>query len=622
MLDVASMKRILFFLSCFLLLASGFSFAGAPAPINDVYVVHFVLDGMNRGVFDKLLDEGKLPAIKEHFVDHGAVFEDALSNFPSTSPTIYQSYVTGLLPGNSGIPHLERFDRKNKKTIGYLSTSGYLKINDDLINLKALENPDTVKLQPPTTIYELLGGHPTFALYSSFRRGASDFFPKRVPMHALWSAYVTENGLKIDYLAYEKLFGIFGEKDIPRYTLVGLYSVDFLEHEFGIKSVEAKNAVTQFDIFLREFLELLKKQGIADKTYLIVSADHGMHDTGKLFKLEKSLLNAGIFVKPGNPKIKDYTLYAADRGISSTHIYIKHDGGWEPVEDADILRSHPKKGGGTVDLIQTLLDLEPTMLVIARDGGRAARIFDAHGGQSRIECYNLNSIDWCSYHVTPNHGDPLHYYGRKNLAHLQDGEPHSTFEWKKATVNEEYPDAVIQLSQIFHDGRAGDLFVIPKSEWGFRKAKAATHGSIIFDDMRVPMLISGPTVPAGKFGVIRSCDIYPLLLKWFGINVPKNNYDGVDPFEKIEPESKEWQQLATLEQTAARGGKVRASGRMAALAREELNRRQILLKKLKAYEMELIRQPLKNDHVDIVRRAIELTEERVKRMQEITNRIL
>jgi arylsulfatase A-like enzyme len=189
-------------------------------------------------------------------------------------------------------------------------------------------------------------------------------------------------------------------------------------------------------------------------------------------------------------------------------------------------------------------------------------------------------------------------------------------------VNEEYPDAVIQLSQIFHDGRAGDLFVIPKSEWGFRKAKAATHGSIIFDDMRVPMLISGPTVPAGKFGVIRSCDIYPLLLKWFGINVPKNNYDGVDPFEKIEPESKEWQQLATLEQTAARGGKVRASGRMAALAREELNRRQILLKKLKAYEMELIRQPLKNDHVDIVRRAIELTEERVKRMQEITNRIL
>ncbi len=615
------MKKFLSFVSCILSLVFCFSAFASPPQINDVYVVHFVMDGMNRRIFNALLDSGKLPNVKEHFVDNGAVFKDALSNFPSTSPTIYQSYVTGLLPGNSGIPHLERFDRKNEKVIGYLTTSGYLKINDDMINMRALQNPDVARLQPPTTIYELLDGHPTFSLYSSFRRGAADYFPKRVPIHALWSTYVTDSAENIDYLAYKKIFDIFKKADIPRYMLVGLYSVDVLEHEFEIESKRVEHAVVQFDLFLKEFLELLKERGIADRTYLILSADHGMHDTGKRFDLEKPLIEAGVFIKPGNPKIHSYTLYTADRGISSTHIYVKHDGGWEPIESADILRDHPKKGGGTIDLTQTLLSLEPTMFVIARDGERAARIFDKHGGESRIECYSLKFTDWCSYRVADNRSDPLHYKGRAHLTRLLDGEPHSTLEWKAAAVNEDYPDAVVQLAQIFWDGRAGDFFVIPESQWGFRKAKAATHGSIIFDDMRVPILISGPTVQKGSFGVIRSCDIYPMLVKWFGLHVPEENYDGVDPFEKISPESKEWQQLAKLEQTVAGGGNARASGRIAALAREELKRRQDLAQKLEVYELELTRGPTKDDHADIVRRALELTRERAKRMQKLLGTI-
>ncbi len=593
------------------------SLSSGAAPINDVYVVHFVLDGMNRGIFNKLLEEGKLPTVKTHFVDNGAVFEDAMSHFPSTSPTIYQSYVTGLLPGNSGIPHLERFDRREKKVIGYLTTGGYLKINEDMINLRALLNPEVAEIQPPTTIYELLEGHPTYALYSAFRRGASDYFPKKVPMHALWSAFVTDSGEKIDYLAYKRLFKTFERKGIPRYTLVGLYSVDFQEHEFGIGSKEAEDAVVQFDIFLKEFLELLKERDIADRTYLIVSADHGMHDTGRLFKLDKPLIDAGVFIKPGNPRIKNYTLYAADRGISSTHIYVKHDGGWEPVRNADVFRHHPKNGGGEVDLIKTFLDLEPTMLVVTRDGERKVRIFGSDGADSAIECFELNFADWCSYQVTKGRPDPLNYAGKKNLSHLTDGEPHNSLEWKRATANEGYPDAVVQLSQIFRDGRAGDIFVIPKPQWGFKKAKAATHGSIIFDDMRVPLLISGPTVPKGRFGVARSSDIYPLLLKWFGITVPKENYDGVDPFEKIAPEPSDWRLLALLEQRVLRGQTARATGRLLSLAKEELHRRDIQMKALEMYLDRLLKMD-KSDHVDIVQRAMDLQRERIERMGKIT----
>jgi hypothetical protein len=618
MLLSGAMRRFFILTSVFWILTSALPAHAEPRPINDVYVVHFVLDGMNRRAFNEMLDAGKLPNIKEHLVDHGAVFSGALSHFPSTSTTVYQSYVSGLLPGNSGIPHLERFDRRTRKVTGYLTTSGYLKINSDFINLAALQNPDAAELNPPSTIYELLSGHPTYSLYASFRRGAADYFPRKVPMHAIWSAFVTDNGEKIDHLAYERLFKAFERAEIPRYTLVGLYSADFQEHEFGVESDEAKNAVIQFDVFLKEFLELLKKRGIADRTYIILSSDHGMHDTGKLFDLQEPLIRAGVFVKPHDPKIKDYTLYAADRGISSTHIYVKHDGSWEPIQDAQILRRHPKRDGGNIDLIKTLTGLEPSMFVIARDGERAARVFDTKSGESRIECFDLNYIDWCSYNVIVG-GDPLNYAGKKHLAHLTDGTPHSAVEWMKATANEEYPNAVVELAQIFRDGRAGDLFLIPTSEWGFKKAKAATHGSIIFDDMRVVMLMSGPTVPAGNFGVMRSGDVYPLLLKWFGIQVAKENYDGIDPLANTVPESKDWQRLATLEQRVAHGEQARATGSLSKLARDELEMRTKLLEKLGSY-YEKISKTDKSDRVDIVKRALELTQERIERMQKIVGK--
>lgn len=605
------LKRIslLFFFVSLVLL--GFSTEAATRPINDVYVIHFIIDGTNKRFFDQVLESGKLPTIQKHFVENGAVFTHALANFPSTSTTIYQSYNTGLLPGHAGIPHLERFDRQKQEVIGYLTASGYLKINTDFINMRSLLNPNVAKLNPPSTIFELLEGYPTLSLYASFRRGASLVFPKFFPLGSLWSAYARDSGERIDLYAFDKLFEFFKKDNPPRYTIVGLYSTDFLGHKYGAQSEWVEDTLIQFDIFLKEFLELLKEKGLDNKIYFIVSADHGMHNTSKRFELREPLRKAGIFVKPRSPKIKDYTLYIADRGVSSTHIYVKHNDGWEPVKDASILRQHPKIGGGTVDLIETILNLEPTLLLIARDGPHAARIFDGQGGQSRIECFTLNYTDWCSYQVSPGQSDPLKLKGKTHLTHLMDGEPHSTFAWKKAMAGEEYPDAVIQLSQIFFDGRAGDIFVIPKKEWGFRKIKAGTHGSIVEGDMRVPLLIAGPTVPQGTFGIMRSPDVYPLLLEWFGITIPKENYDGVNPFKPIPNETKDWQHLAKLEQAVAHSKKLRAHGKTLKLARQEYKNRQLLFEKLTEEEKKIQTE----DHLDIIKRMIALTKERLERMK-------
>jgi hypothetical protein len=601
--------------------------ASAKAKINDVYVIHLIIDGTNYNTMMKAVVDGKVHTLERTFFNEGAVFTKAISTFPSTSTSAYQSFITGLLPGHAGIPHLQRFDRQKLKFIDYLSLGGHNKINGDLINLDALQDPALADLDVPTTIFELLEGYPTLALYTSIRKGASIKKPAHVPLRAAWEAFVTGDIPMVDVLAFYELEHLYGGpvERIPRYALVGLYSSDISGHKYGAASAEVDDILVQFDYFLHDFLELLEKQGIRDKTYIIVSADHGMHDTGNLFRFREKAIDLGLAVKPKNPRIKDYNIAIADRGVSSTHVYTRRsDSSFAPLERADELRSFPLKNGKEVDLIDFVLSLEPTELLIVRDGERRVMVYDRDGNSSRISCYRLNGGEWCSYAVNEgaNEGiDPLHF-SRPATKALLDGRPHSSQAWKHATADEYYTDAVIQLGTIFQDGRAGDLFIVPKNSWGFRSVKKATHGSLIEADMHMPMFIAGPGVPRGTFAQIRTVDVFPLLLEWFGIAAPAGERDGVDPFAPYRGEDADWQALASLE--AGLDVRVRSRSKLARLARQELERRKLLKRRIEEYIASL--EELRHgeylaDHLAIARRIAEVTSNRILAMDGIARKL-
>ncbi|HQC50891.1 MAG TPA: alkaline phosphatase family protein, partial [bacterium] len=395
----------------------------SPGRINDAYVIHFILDGTNAEAFENAREKGLLPNISNMFFENGAVFEKGLSLFPSTSTTVYQSYATGLLPGRSGIPHLQRMDRNTMEVVDYMTISGNRMMNSDLINTLALINPASGNLGEKTSIFELLEGHPSAAIYSSFYRGASYVYPK-IPIKALWSAYVSGNREKVDDLALKRVMKIFSNDDagkIPRYTLVGLYSSDIVGHHFGPKSPEVEGVLARFDLFLAQFDELLGKRGLKEKTYIVVTADHGMHESGRLFKLQKELEEKGAHFKPRSPKDKKFIIFAADRGVVSTHIYVRHDGGFEPLTDPETLRSLPSIHGGDLDLIKSLLELEATEFVIVRRGERNSRIFSKDGKSADIDCFRIGRSDYCSYEFDRSLGDPFNYSSNPELSHLLDG---------------------------------------------------------------------------------------------------------------------------------------------------------------------------------------------------------
>lgn len=493
--------------------------------IQDIYVVHFLLDGFNADLFAQLLREGKLPTVQAAFGVEGLI-SDGVTSFPTTSTTSYQSFMTGLFPGTAGIPHLERYDRTTKKTIGYLTLGGHDQVNEDLMNLRILEDPRTPELFPPLTIFELLDGYPTAAIYSSFHRGATTVHPRHFPLRAIVAAFITHDVANIDRYAMHKVLDLFRQEEasLPRYTFVALPAIDLAGHQHGAHSKEVAAVAVQFDRLLGEFLALLNKRGLRDKTALIITADHGMHNTEKKSKLHEDLWKAGVMLRSKNPQQKEHTLYVTNRGVGSTQLYFTSQ---HATIHGDPLRRHPLHRGGELDLIAFLKAHPSTQFIAFHSGADGVILQNTAGDEAHILCSSIDHQRWCTYEFKGQQ-DPLRYCSDPRITKLCDGQTHLEDEWLTATAHHEYPDAVVSLWQLFQTPRTGDIIVVAKPTWSYRKAKRATHGTLQREDMRIPILIKGPGVPHHIDQPLRSVDIFPWLLRWFGIPMTQVAYDGHD----------------------------------------------------------------------------------------------
>lgn len=488
----------------FLLLPFSFSVEGeTPQAINDTHVVFFILDGTPKDFLYNLIEEGDLPTLKEYFWDNGAHVNAAITTFPSASAPAYQSFITGLFAGRGGIPYIEWYDRENQVEIDYLGL-GYLRVNEDMRNLYSIRNPEIKDYDYPVTIFEKLNGYPASAVYSEISRGAKDRDPK-IPVAAFSDAFLTGRQDRLDMLAVNDVMRLFKrekESEIPRFTLVGLYSSDVLQHKQGAWSEDAKYAIVQFDIFLKEFIDLLKKRSLFEKTYIVVVSDHGMHNIDHDVDLGPVFEKVGLKVKKTELKKEKADVFIGERGVASAHLYFFNG---VKKENIDLLRN-----------------LETLSLVIAKNGYNYVDVYskDCHSTIIR------STFDGRTYYgYRPNDCDPLSYCDDKNIKPMCNGKLFDDSMWLNKTWNKRYPDGVVQLGQIFDDGRAGDVFVVADDKGGFYKCKSATHGSLIREDMQVPILIHGPKVPVGEFGPIRTVDMYAAILSWFGL--PKDeNQDG------------------------------------------------------------------------------------------------
>ena len=165
----------------------------------------------------------------------------------------------------------------------------------------------------------------------------------------------------------------------------------------------------------------------------------------------------------------------------------------------------PETLGVRHDVIAAL-SREPAVAFLAGEDTRGiVRVIDAEG-----EALVIREGDRIRYQ--PVSADPLG---------LGPTRAQSDAEWLEASWDGPYPDACSQLLDQFQAPRTGDLIVVAREGYDFRRRfeipeHKSGHGSMIRAHMQVPVWASVPA-PAG---VIRTVDLFPSMLEWLGEPVP------------------------------------------------------------------------------------------------------
>jgi hypothetical protein len=123
-------------------------------------------------------------------------------------------------------------------------------------------------------------------------------------------------------------------------------------------------------------------------------------------------------------------------------------------------------------------------------------------------------------------GDPLGYAEDEAAAGLIPGW-HSAEEWFQASGQTRFPDAVPQIVNLFDHPRAGDVVVFAAEGCDFVGRTRGGHGSILAEEMHVPMIFAGPGIPAGRrWPRARLIDVTPTILDLLGVSYLPEEFDG------------------------------------------------------------------------------------------------
>jgi arylsulfatase A-like enzyme len=499
-------------------------------PTREVYVLMLILDGGRADTVYGAVDDGELPNFKKYVFDRGVRVKDAIGVFPSVTTSGHQAFITGLLPGHSGITGLDWFDRASGRVTDYLSFD-VLSIRDDLLNKDRPLHPDDLFGKPANLIDDL---HDTTraTLYEPFSMGIPDRAPKNAPLFAYRFATNDYHALSRDTaLGLREIYGR-DPGSIPHYVMATFLGHDVCEHHHGANSKEMLEEMKYEDRQLGIVVDEMQKAGIWDKTYIVLSADHGQHATGSYVSLPKILKKAGL--RPRGLYNEGVNTYSSLIAITSANIYL-NKGDWRDAVTLADLRSFPAANGKTVDVIDTLTADPAIEFALVPELPDRVHILASGGRHGVVTRRSFDGVDYFSYATLGQAGDPLHYADDETVrSWVDDGHFHAGDEWAMATRGSLYPDAPLQLLQLFDGDRAGDLVVTASPGWHFKpRDYVSSHGGFGREDIRVPLVFSGPDLPHGTtIPFARTADVYPTMRRLFGMPVSTARMDG-RPIDEI-----------------------------------------------------------------------------------------
>lgn len=456
--------------------------------------VFCLVDGANPDIMRELIEAGDLPNIRNEIISSGT-FRTASSCLPTTTGPAFLPFLTGCFPGTLNIPGIRWLDKGEflKKRLSKNAMRSYMGIealffNSDL----ATDYPTLFEIfQRPFNIFSIVTrgiprGHNPAGMSKAFR---------------YLYAHLTDRWDTVDAATHYHLLRCLD--DNPDFVFALFPAVDSFSHVRHPRHEETIAAYRFIDFSVGEVVKKLKRQGRWDETLFIITSDHGLSATHQHLDLALFLQNRGLktlyypIIWKSNPRAS-----VMISGNSFGHIYLFDGNCPEPIVGEQV-----KEMLGSI--WDELLAQEEVDFVAWR-GNKNTYNIESSRGRSVI----TRKPEGLCYH--PQNGDPL------GLGAMETPMDHQ--QALEATFNSNYPDALVQVEQLFRSHRSGDLVVLAKNGYDLRRAfewprHHGSHGSLHYKHMLVPLLYNKSDWNTRS---VRTADLFNTILKWSGKPILKN----------------------------------------------------------------------------------------------------
>jgi type I phosphodiesterase/nucleotide pyrophosphatase len=409
----------------------------------------------------------------------------------------------GRYPGGVGLPGLRWYDRSRR--IPRLAGHSRSYVGAEM----RFVDRDIDRASP--TIFEL--AKPSFGALSVITRGLRR--RERIgqsPAFVARAAATHFRGNVRGWLAIDRRVGEEVARRLrtrrTRYAFVALTGIDKTSHAAGQDSAIVGDALRIVDDTVAQIRSDAERDGRWGKMHLWVGSDHGHSPVSDHEDLIAVLADWG-YSTLSHPWAFNTSADIAVMvsGNAMAHLYLNLDQKTRPW--------WPSLGGKWGELVERLLSRESVDLLILPTSPSSCEIMAPNRGTA--------TLVWreSEYSYTPKTGDPLDIGEQRSL---------DDCESYDATIESDYPDALVQIAHLTGSARSGDLILSAARNWDFRAKyepipHVSSHGALHREHMLVPLLLN--RVPEGI--PRRTVDVMPSALAALGIAPPKR-LDGVSFF--------------------------------------------------------------------------------------------
>ncbi len=468
--------------------------------------VTILADGSRPDVFDRLIQEGRLPNIEKYLIKPGCL-KHAVTTFPSTTGPAYLPYLTGCYPGTCNVPGIRWFDRDvyASKPLSRAQHRSYV-------------GADTLKMSSDIhteikTLFELIPK--SINVFNGVNRGVS-FRRNKTSFMRLWNwyyAHLTDRWALVDQNASDHLLRHIDED--PEYMFIVFPGIDEYSHMGHPEHPAAIEGYERIDRTIGDLCQKLEQKKWLHDTAILIVSDHGLSATHNHLGVNQLLEDNGTktLFYPVVFK-KGFSAVHMVSGNGMSHLYFARGANgaavprnnWKGICYAEDMN---KQQLAMLELLEAQ-DAVDLMALRSREGGVWVR-----RGRERARIYEDG--DKLVYKKVA--GDPLAYGDIPERLSVE--------ESLQATRDTDYPDSLMQLLQLIRSPRAGDVMLSAKSGHDLRvryevPEHHGSHGSLHWEHMNIPIISNVPL----RGETCRSVDVFPTILTWLGREIPKN-IDGI-----------------------------------------------------------------------------------------------